>query len=358
MGWVTRLRVLTTKVWSPVGRARVVHVGQFGDFPGGMAQVVNIYLGWSTADIAVSGWRTTRRRRDPKSLFLTLQCVTRLFNTANRTDTLLVIHLSQRGSFIREGAIALLARLLRWNVSIQLHGSEFATFASRAPRLVAAVVRSASSVYVLSEETAAIARSIRADPTSVKTLVNVVSVPSTPEQRSQAVVFGGVVGRRKGADVLLESWKQVNERLNDWRLIIAGPIEPQFAGVELPRCEFTGPLHHEDLQNLLAKSRVAILPSRGEALPMFLLEAMANGLVPIGTRVGSVPDLLEGVGICVQPGDVNALTKALLDTCESPDIEERSAASRQRIIDNFSESAARSAIIETWTRDIETSKRA
>jgi glycosyltransferase involved in cell wall biosynthesis len=58
---------------------------------------------------------------------------------------------------------------------------------------------------------------------------------------------------------------------------------------------------------------VAVLPSRAEAMPMFLVEALAAGCAVIGTAVGGVPDLLDGgrLGMLVDAGDVAGLVAAL-----------------------------------------------
>ena len=49
---------------------------------------------------------------------------------------------------------------------------------------------------------------------------------------------------------------------------------------------------------------LASLPSRAEALPMFLLEALANGCAVLGSTAGGIPELLSGgAGIVVPPGE-------------------------------------------------------
>jgi glycosyltransferase involved in cell wall biosynthesis len=64
---------------------------------------------------------------------------------------------------------------------------------------------------------------------------------------------------------------------------------------------------------LLASSHAFVLPSHTEGLPMSLLEAMAWGLAPICTPVGSIPEyVVDGAnGLVVAPGDVQQLAKAI-----------------------------------------------
>ncbi|MBK9408435.1 MAG: glycosyltransferase family 4 protein [Gemmatimonadetes bacterium] len=56
-----------------------------------------------------------------------------------------------------------------------------------------------------------------------------------------------------------------------------------------------------------------VIPSRSEGLPNVLLEALRHGRFAVSTRVGAVPDVLEGAraGIIVPPEDPRALADAI-----------------------------------------------
>jgi glycosyltransferase involved in cell wall biosynthesis len=57
---------------------------------------------------------------------------------------------------------------------------------------------------------------------------------------------------------------------------------------------------------------VAVLPSRAEAMPMFLLEAQAARRPVVATPVGGVPSVVErGGGELVGVEDIPALSRAL-----------------------------------------------
>jgi glycosyltransferase involved in cell wall biosynthesis len=64
---------------------------------------------------------------------------------------------------------------------------------------------------------------------------------------------------------------------------------------------------------LLAEASAFVLPSHTEGLPMSLLEAMAWGLPPICTPVGSIPEyVVNGAnGLLIEPGDVSQLTAVI-----------------------------------------------
>jgi glycosyltransferase involved in cell wall biosynthesis len=74
-----------------------------------------------------------------------------------------------------------------------------------------------------------------------------------------------------------------------------------------------------DVAVLLPGLNVFALASRREGLPLSLLEALANGLPAVVTAVGEMPRVLEGGGgVTVPPGDVAALSGALVHAALSP----------------------------------------
>ena len=74
----------------------------------------------------------------------------------------------------------------------------------------------------------------------------------------------------------------------------------------------------------MGDSDVFVLPSRSEACPLALLEAMAAGCVCIATDVGDVRDILggSGCGIVVPSETPSALAAAIKHVAEI-DVEER-----------------------------------
>jgi glycosyltransferase involved in cell wall biosynthesis len=77
----------------------------------------------------------------------------------------------------------------------------------------------------------------------------------------------------------------------------------------------------------LDRAHAFVLPSRADAMPRALLEAMARGLPCLGTRVGGIPELLpEDALVALDAGAIAARVRAL---AESPHL--RAAMSRRNL---------------------------
>jgi glycosyltransferase involved in cell wall biosynthesis len=83
--------------------------------------------------------------------------------------------------------------------------------------------------------------------------------------------------------------------------------------------EFAG--ERQDVAALLSSSDVFVLPSRSEASPNGVLEAMASGLPIVASRVGGIPELIDtGVeGVLVEPNDPAVLADAVIDLMDRPE---------------------------------------
>jgi glycosyltransferase involved in cell wall biosynthesis len=99
------------------------------------------------------------------------------------------------------------------------------------------------------------------------------------------------------------------------------------------RITFLG--HRDDVPALLAEADVFVLPSRSEASPNSVIEAMAAGVPVVATTVGGIPELIEHgrSGLLVPPDDPAALAAAivrLLD-CE-PEARQFAARARADVV--------------------------
>lgn len=294
------------------GRPSVVHVGPDPRIPGGIASVITVLCDHSVGGPCgvIVSWRPGGRRARLAAMLGAAWSVVQL-----PRDTIVHAHMAADGSTVRKGVLLGLARLRRRHTVVTVHGSRFEASSARRPRLTAAALRQADVALVLSPQMQRIVSEL-APGVPVHVFANPVEVdaaPSLASAREPLVVFAGEVGHRKGADVLAEAWPLVRARVPGARLCIAGPptqlrIDPG-AGAEL-----VGSRSRAEVRELLRSARVAVLPSRAEALPMMLLEAMGSGTPIVATDVGDVRRLTDlGAGVLTPVGDARALADALVD---------------------------------------------
>lgn len=97
----------------------------------------------------------------------------------------------------------------------------------------------------------------------------------------------------------------------------------------------------DDPSTWYGASKAFVLTSERDALPLTLIEAMANGTVPVVSAVGNVPDVVtDRNGIVVDPPSVGRYETAILQLLEDRERRDRKATEARRIEDRFSYDAA------------------
>jgi glycosyltransferase involved in cell wall biosynthesis len=301
----------------------VLHVGPdpADGAVGGMAAVIRTLV--ATAPYPASAV-PTYWRSGPRPLLLLRSAWAVL-----RGPAVVHVHLSEGGSWVREGAFVLLARVSGRAVAVTLHGALLGSWVARSlPRtLVRAVLRLAHVVFALHDGDAELVRRL-----SPRTPVLVVANPvmewiraAERHESTPCLVFAGEQSHRKGLDVLAVAWPLVRARCPSARLVVAGPARG--AAVGGPGVENLGVVPPARVRELLREASAVVLPSRAEALPMVLLEAMAEGTPFVASAVAGVPRLAAtGGGLLVPAGDAVALADAAVRLLTRPG--ERAAAGK------------------------------
>jgi glycosyltransferase involved in cell wall biosynthesis len=140
------------------------------------------------------------------------------------------------------------------------------------------------------------------------------------------VVMVAGLRRIKGLDVLVMAAAKIVARVPDARFVIVGEgperesalLQVRQFGLE-NSFEFLG--HRDDVPALLAEADLFVLPSRSEAFPNAVIEAMAAGLPVVATRVGGIVELVqpERTGVLVPSDDPEALAAAVMNLMARPD---------------------------------------
>ncbi len=112
-----------------------------------------------------------------------------------------------------------------------------------------------------------------------------------------------------------------------------------------------------DADRLLEGAAFFVVPSVWQdALPLSVMEPMARGKAVIASRVGGIPEMIEdGVsGLLVEPGDEDALARAMSGLLREPGRAERlGAAARERVATRFRPETQRARLIEIVERGLD-----
>jgi glycosyltransferase involved in cell wall biosynthesis len=166
------------------------------------------------------------------------------------------------------------------------------------------------------------------------------------DQAETLVLRVGRLAVSKGNAVLLEALAAVRTA-EPWRLALLGDGEEHDSLQRLAhelgiasKVTFLG--FKANVADYLAAADVFAIPSLQEGLPMVLLEAMAAGCPCVVTDVGAIGSVIEnGVsGMLVRPGNVQELSAAMQQLCDSHETRARyAAAANSRYRRNFSRAA-------------------
>jgi glycosyltransferase involved in cell wall biosynthesis len=210
------------------------------------------------------------------------------------------------------------------------------------------VVRSADGVIACSQVEREYLSRLAADPRRVHVIVNgIESDLFTPPAVRTAVgppfrlLYVGQLVPLKGVDVLFRALALLPESL-PVQLEIASQVpalesEHRRLVNELgiaDRVKFVGFVSTSDLGGLYGRADLFVLPSRAESRPSTIAEALLSGTPVVSTTVGGIPEQLAGgLGICVPPGDAQALAAALTRALtDLPELRARVAAARPRLV--------------------------
>ena len=97
---------------------------------------------------------------------------------------------------------------------------------------------------------------------------------------------------------------------------------------------FHGAIPRSRVLELFKQCDLFVMPSRTEGLPRAMIEAMAQGLPCIGTRVGGIPELLDDAAL-VPVDDVRALSDRIAEFLANPVLYSTQAAGNLRRSQDF-----------------------
>ena len=122
------------------------------------------------------------------------------------------------------------------------------------------------------------------------------SGPGKSQNDRFRVIYSGGLGPRKNVGLLLEAFKQVQQRIPDIELHIAGaspartPWPQRAHDLGLTHVTFTGFIADEDMADFYRNGDLLVFPSRYEGFGFAPLEAMACGTPVLSARGGALTE--------------------------------------------------------------------
>ena len=204
---------------------KVIHIGPHPLTVGGTQSVIRTISDFGIGADTISVRPTWNESR----LLANSQLVRRAAGTILRADpdTIIHVHMSNGGAYVRDGPLVALARARGLRVVVTIHGFDFPGFSDEHPRLVRAILARAHGVICLSEEARDAIGRLGIDA-HVKILANPVAIDqeSPPARDTEPIaLFAGTIGKRKGVDVLVAAWQMLLEKGTQGHCRVVGPID-------------------------------------------------------------------------------------------------------------------------------------
>lgn len=199
----------------------------------------------------------------------------------------------------------------------------------------------AAGVIALTEKEKAEAQALGVAESRIQQLDNVIdSLPyeALPARRAasrKTILFLGRLNRIKGIDILLEAFKGIEGA----QLILAGPDDGEGANIpSSPNIVKAGFLDHQAKLQAISDSNVVVLPSRSEASPVVLYEALLckrPAVVSSACELPMADPARHGI-LQFQSRQAADLRDKLLFALADPHLSDNAAVGRDFVLKNFS----------------------
>jgi glycosyltransferase involved in cell wall biosynthesis len=233
------------------------------------------------------------------------------------------ILLTEHGVYVREAYLA------------SLRDSAFRSGQGHtSPRLALGLTRAAyAAADVIAPVTEANAEwelGLGVDPAKIRLIPNGIEPPPdwTPPPNVNKVIAMGRIDPLKDVQTIMLVAEEVTRRMPEARFEYWGPVtggqeayaqacERMHRQLGLgERFRFMG--NTDDPHGVIRSGDVVLMTSISEAMPMTLLEAMAQARPIVATSVGGVPGVVRGCGLTAPPGDIHGLATAVVTLLRSP----------------------------------------
>jgi glycosyltransferase involved in cell wall biosynthesis len=132
--------------------------------------------------------------------------------------------------------------------------------------------------------------------------------PGMRTRSGDYALFVGRLSPEKGINTLLAAWDHLPARR--LKIVGDGPLRDVVEQANIPNVEFIGPQSSEAAMGLIGSAAFLVIPSECyENFPRVIVEAFAKGVPVLGSRMGSMEELIDDgrTGVLFWPGDAHDL---------------------------------------------------
>lgn len=184
-------------------------------------------------------------------------------------------------------------------------------------------------------------------------------MPEIAREKNRIIVTNSADTPLKGLFFLLQAVAEIS-KTRDIRLIVVGTPKKNSQVARLIRTldisskvTFTGRISHDAFVREYARATVAVIPSVYEGFGLPAGEAMACGIPVISTTGGALPEVVGDTGILVPPADAAALTRAIIEILDHPELAQRlGAAGYERVQQHLTWTAAARKTVDVYRKAI------
>jgi glycosyltransferase involved in cell wall biosynthesis len=182
------------------------------------------------------------------------------------------------------------------------------------------------------------------------------AVPTSADGADFAYI--GMLRDMKGPDVFIDAFAEVERLLGrplSGRIIGDGPDEQKYRGM-LEQKGLSGRvtmLPAMPVREAFTKAGIVVIPSRAEAMPYIVLEALAAEKTVIASRVGGIPEVLgHDSAALVEPGNATALANVMVTALATPDWAKRTMPPQESFQSRFSASVMAAQVEDLYYRHL------
>lgn len=155
-----------------------------------------------------------------------------------------------------------------------------------------------------------------------------INLPKKLPKDGNVVLFLGRVTKQKGTDYLIESAKQVIERLPNTVFIIAGDgdLIPEITrqarelGI-LDKMSFVGAVKEDEIAKLFQLSDICVMPSRSEPFGLVALESMIHGTPVLVSKNSGAKESAKNITI-INPSNTKEMAHKIVHLLQNKQLRE------------------------------------